>query len=96
MKMAHQKNITVALSSGSERDITLYYSDAGTGDATSGSDYTAITAYSNLTIAGAGGTGDTEATISIPVTDDEIDEEDQTIIINLSTTPAVTSDMSVM
>ena len=60
------KNIVVALSSGSERDITLYYSDAGTGDATSGSDYTAITAAEL-----SGAVRLTEATITIPVTDDE-------------------------
>ena len=43
------KTITVALSSASERDIVIYRSDAGTGDATSGSDYTAITAFTKLT-----------------------------------------------
>ena len=46
---AGTKRITVALSSVSERDITLYYSDAGTGDATSGSDYTAISPFTKLT-----------------------------------------------
>ena len=62
------KNITVALSSGSERDIVIYRSDAGTGDATSGSDYTAITAFTKLTtISGtAGGIGAaTEVTFDV-------------------------------
>ena len=88
------KNIVIALSSGSERDITLYYSDAGTGDATSTKDYTAIVPFSSVSITGAaGGVGLTEATISIPVTNDLIHEENQTIILDLLTTAAGTSDM---
>ena len=56
--MKETKTITVAIIC-SERDIVIYRSDAGTGDATSGSDYTAITAFSKLTtISGtAGGIG---------------------------------------
>ena len=52
------KTITVALSSPSERDIVLYRSDAGTGDATSDKDYTAISAFTKFTtISGAAGGG---------------------------------------
>ena len=73
----------------------MYYSDAGTGTATSGTDYTAITAFSTISIAGAtGGTGATEANITIPITDDEVHEDNQTIIIDLLTTAAATSDMA--
>ena len=32
----------------------------------------------------------------LPVTEDLIDEEDQTIVISLSTTPSVTGDMDVI
>ena len=50
------KTITVALSSSSERDIVLYRSDTGTGDATSDKDYTAISAFTKLTtISGTAG-----------------------------------------
>ena len=93
------KTITVALSSASERDIVIYRSDAGTGDATSGSDYTAITAFTKLTtISGTtGGIGAaTENTFDVATTEDLIDEEDQTIVISLSTTPSVTGDMDVI
>ena len=93
------KTITVALSSVSERDIVIYRSDAGTGDATSGSDYTAITAFTKLTtISGtAGGIGAaTEVTFDVATTEDLIHEDDQTIVISLSTTPSVTGDMDVI
>ena len=92
---AGPKEIIVALSAGSERNITLYYSDASSGSATSGSDYSAITAFTPITINGAvGGTGATESTISIAITNDEIHEEDQTIVLSLLSTNASTSDMA--
>ncbi|MDA9935321.1 hypothetical protein N9C41_01930, partial [Candidatus Marinimicrobia bacterium] len=92
---AGPKEIIVALSAGSERNITLYYSDASSGSATSRSDYSAITAFTPITINGAvGGTGATESTISIAITNDEIHEEDQTIVLSLLSTNASTSDMA--
>ena len=88
------KTITVALSSASEKDVILYYSDAGTGTATSATDYSAITAYTALgTISGAAGGGTTENTFSISTTEDAIDEENQTIAIQLQATSSATSDM---
>ena len=89
------KTITVALSSPSERDIVLYRSDAGTGDATSGTDYTAISAFTKFTtISGAAGGGAvTELTFDVVTTEDNIHEDDQEVVINLLSTAAVTSDM---
>ena len=89
------KTITVALSSPSERDIVLYRSDAGTGDATSDKDYTAISAFTKFTtISGAAGGGAvTELTFDLATTEDDIDEDDQTVVINLLSTAAVTADM---
>ena len=88
------KTITVALSSASEKDIILYYSDAGSGNATSGSDYTAITAYTALgTISGSAGGGATENTFNITTIEDAIHEEDQTIAVQLQATSSATSDM---
>ena len=89
------KVITVALSSASEKNIYLYYSDAGTGTATSAADYSAITAYTELgTISGAAGGGATENTFSIATTEDAIDEDPQTIIISLISTASASSDMA--
>ena len=93
------KTITVALSSVSERDVVLYRSDAGTGNATSGTDYTAITAYTKLTtITGTpGGVGAmTEVSFDLVTSEDLIDEDNQTIVISLLSTASVTSDMDVI
>ena len=93
------KTITVALSSVSERDVVLYRSDAGTGNATSGTDYTAITAYTKLTtISGTpGGVGAmTEVSFDVVTSEDLIDEDNQTIVISLLSTASVTSDMDVI
>ena len=57
-------------------------------------DYSAITAYTALgTISGAAGGGTTENTFSISTTEDAIDEENQTIAIQLQATSSATSDM---
>ena len=74
------KTVTVELSSASERDITLYYSDNGTGDATA-LDYTSIAAYTKIINANGdasaptitGNAGTTEATFTIVTTPDDID-----------------------
>ena len=59
--------------------VTVAYADAGTGTATSGTDYTALTA-GTLTFA----MGDTIQTIPVSVTDDSNDEQNETVIVTLS------------
>ena len=59
--------------------VTVAYADAGTGTATSGTDYTALTA-GTLTFAA----GDTIQTIPVSVTDDSDDEQNETVIVELS------------
>ena len=59
--------------------VTVAYADAGTGTATSGTDYTALTA-GTLTFA----VGDTIQTIPVSVTDDSDDEQNETVIVTLS------------
>ena len=70
---------TVTLSPASAQQVTVNYADAGTGTATSGTDYTALTA-GTLTFAA----GTTSQTIDVTVTGDEADEADETIAIALS------------
>ena len=70
---------TVRLGAASGRQVTVDYADAGTGTATSGTDYTAITA-GTLTFAA----GTTTRTIDVTVTGDPHDEADETIAIALS------------
>ena len=69
---------TVSLSAASSEEVTVGYSDAGTGTATSGTDYTALTA-GTLTFAA----GDTSKTITVSVTGDETDEADKTVKVSL-------------
>ena len=69
----------VTLSAASGRQVTVDYEDAGTGTATSGDDYTAITA-GTLTLA-AGVTSDT---LAVSVTGDDTAESDETVIVTLS------------
>ena len=69
----------VTLSAASGRQVTVDYEDAGTGTATSGTDYTAITA-GTLTLA-AGVTSDT---LAVTVLGDALDEDDETVIVTLS------------
>ena len=100
------KTVTVELSSASERDITLYYSDNGTGDATA-TDYTSIANYTKIPNANGdataptitGNAGTTEATFAIATTPDDIDEgaggnDYQTVVVRLYTTTSSTSDMA--
>ena len=60
---------TVTLSAASGREVTVRYADAGLGTATSGTDYTAITA-GTLTFA----TGTTSRTFDVSVTGDTVNE----------------------
>ncbi len=76
---------TVSLSAASVRQVTVDYADAGTGTATSGTDYTAI-AGGTLTFAA----GTTSQTFDVSVTGDTTDEENETIVIALSNAPAAT------
>ena len=70
---------TVTLSAAYSQDVTVDYADAGTGTATSGTDYTALTA-GTLTIAA----GATSGTITVTVTGDTTSEPDETVAISLS------------
>ena len=70
---------TVSLGAASGRQVTVGYADAGTGTATSGTDYTAISA-GTLTFA----TGETAKTLTVSVTGDETDEPDETVVVSLS------------
>ncbi len=72
-------SFTVSLSPASESQVTVSYADAGTGTATSGTDYTAITAEA-LTFAA----GDTTKTIGVTVAGDSLDEADETVVVTLS------------
>ena len=71
---------TVTLSAASALQHTVNYADAGTGTATSGTDYTALAASSTLTFAA----GETSKTITVPVTGDTAVEANETVVINLS------------
>ena len=71
---------TVVLSAASGKQVTVAYADAGTGTATSGTDYTAIAA-GTLTFAA----GTTARTIDVTVTGDALDEVDETVAVTLST-----------
>ncbi len=70
---------TVSLSAASGKQVTVNYADAGTGTATSGTDYTAITG-ATLTFAA----GQTSKTIDVSVTGDGTDEPDETVLVSLS------------
>ena len=70
---------TVRLSAASGRQVTVAYADAGTGTATSGADYTAITA-GTLTFA----IGTTSQTLDVAVTGDAADEPAETVVVTLS------------
>ncbi len=70
---------TVTLSAASGRRVTVDYADAGTGTATSGTDYAAV----------AGGTlafaaGETSKSFTVSVTGDALDEADETVVASLS------------
>ena len=71
---------TVSLSAASGRPVTVAYADAGTGTATSGTDYTALTAGTLTFTAGT-----TTRTIDVSVTGDATDEANETVAVTLST-----------
>ena len=70
---------TVALGHASQQQVTVGYADAGTGTATSGTDYTALGAGA-LTFA----PGTTARTLDVAVTGDGADESDETVVVVLS------------
>ena len=70
---------TATLSAASGRQVTVDWADAGTGTATSGTDYTAITG-GTLTFAA----GTTSRTFDVAVTGDVLDEADETVVVTLS------------
>ena len=70
---------TATLNRASTRQVTVNYADAGTGTATSGTDYTAITG-GTLTFA----VGITSQTFNVSVTGDTTDEADETVVVTLS------------
>ena len=70
---------TVTMAPASDKEVTVDYADAGSGDATGGTDYTALTA-GTLTFAA----GDTSKTITVSVTGDTTDEADETVAVTLS------------
>ncbi len=72
---------TVRLHAASGKAVTVAYADAGTGTATSGTDYTALTAG---TLTFAAGTTTTSQTIAVSVSDDGDDEPNETVIVTLS------------
>jgi hypothetical protein len=70
-------NFPVTLSAAAGRAITVHYATAD-GSATAGSDYTATTG--DLSIPA----GQTTGTISVPVTADAVDEDDETVGVTIS------------
>ena len=70
---------TVSLDAESGKQVTVGYADAGTGTATSGTDYTALSS-GTLTFAA----GDTSKIITVSVTGDTTDEPDETVAVKLS------------
>ncbi len=70
---------TVTLGASSTSRLTVDYADAGTGTATSGTDYTAVDA-GTLTFAA----GVTSRTIAVPVTGDTANEANETVVLALS------------
>ena len=72
-------SFTVTPSVVSQKTVTVNYADAGTGTATSGTDYTAIAA-GTLTLAPGAASG----SIDVAVTDDAVNEPDETVIVSLS------------
>ncbi len=82
---ASSLTFTVTLSPASYRQVSVNYADAGTGTATSGSDYAAF--GGTLTFSA----GETSKTIAVSVTDDALDEPDETVVVVLSHASSGTS-----
>ena len=72
-------DFTVSLSAASGKRVTVKYADAGTGTATSGTDYTAVT-ETTLTFA----VGDTSKTVTVKVKGDTLNEPNETVRLTLS------------
>ncbi len=70
---------TVSLDAASAKTVTVTYADTTTSTAASGTDYTAITG-ATLSFA----PGETEKTVAVTVTGDDIDEDNETVILRLS------------
>ena len=70
---------TVTLSKASTAQVTVKYADAGTGTATAGTDYAALSS-GTVTFAA----GETSATVSVTVRGDGTDEPDETVKVALS------------
>ena len=70
---------TVSLDKVWSSDVTVDWTTAN-GSATAGSDYTGVSTAQTLTIAA----GQSSATITVPTTDDSIDEPDETFTVTLS------------
>jgi hypothetical protein len=76
--------VTVTLSHPVDADVTVHYATAD-GSAAAGSDYTATSG--TLTFAGNltnGGVGETQKTFTVPLTDDDSAEDDETFDVTLS------------
>ena len=70
---------TITLTPASGKEVSVDYADTETGTATSGVDYTAIT---SKTVEFAA--GETSKTVEVSITGDVLDEENETIILRLS------------
>ena len=78
---------TVSLAPASGKTVTVGYADRLTGTATSGTDYTALTAGA-LTFA----PGETSKTIAVAVAGDTTEEPDETVVLRLSSAANATLD----
>ncbi len=72
-------DFVVTLTGGTSQEVTVAYADRGTGTASSGEDYAAVTA-GTLTFAA----GDTSKTVTVAVTGDTVDEPNETVVLRLS------------
>ena len=72
-------DFVVTLTGSTSREVTVAYADRGTGTASSGEDYAAVTA-GTLTFAA----GDTSKTVTVAVTGDTVDEANETVVLRLS------------
>ena len=75
---------TVTLSTASGQEVTVAYADTGS-TATSGTDYTAITA-GTLTFAA----GETSKTVAVTVEGDDLDEGNETVVLQFSSASGAT------
>ncbi|MEM7181849.1 MAG: Calx-beta domain-containing protein [Spirochaetota bacterium] len=76
---ATNRTVTLNLSATSSKTITVQVTDAGSGSATSGTDYTAIGSPVTVTF----NAGSTSETVTIPVLQDLLFEGDETIALTL-------------